>query len=82
MPITFEQAEMAFRKAGVDYSTADVMTCIERGVMPNETPLQAAARKASERNAEAQRNAADSAESQAKAARREHFAKQFPAVFS
>jgi hypothetical protein len=79
--VTYEEAEMAFRKSGKEYSTGDVLTCVERDILPTETPLQAASRKAADREAEKRRQYADSAEMTSKALTRAKFKKEFPAVF-
>jgi hypothetical protein len=80
MPVTFEQALDAFQKSGIDFTTADVTLCVERDVLPSESPLQAAKRKQGEREAQARLDSADGQEFKNKRAREARIASQFSAL--
>jgi hypothetical protein len=82
MPVTYESAERAFRNANIEHTMADIMAAVEKDILPDETPIQAAARKSAERQAVARREAADSTESQRLQRKRERIKQDYPAVFN
>jgi len=80
MPVTNEQVIDAFRKSGKPFTTDMVVACIEHDIRPDESPLMAAARQQSERDALDRQANADAGEMSQKELREKHIRSQFSAL--